>query len=257
MVPGLEALLAAALERERLLSDVVETAALRRSDVLKTALRLRLARPALAATAILTAAEALDSPGATDAERVELTEDIRSEARAAVPADRQPARPLAPRGGGRRPAVEWCAVDEILEAAIAGLEAPAGTFTGVVDADLPPIRADAAQLERALANLLENGARHAGGHPVSVRARDVGSRILVRIVDRGPGVPPAQAERIFEPFYRSGDARAGAAAPAWGSRSPAVHRGQRRPVAVESLPGQSTTFVVELPLAPVPAEVAR
>ena len=259
VVPGLEALLAAALERERLLSDVVETAALRRSDVLKTALLRSVSHDLRSPlTAILTAAEALDSPGATDAERVELTEDIRSEARRLSRLIDNLLDLSRLEAGAADPRVEWCAVDEILEAAIAGLEAPEGTFTRVVDADLPPIRADAAQLERALANLLENGARHAGGHPVSVRARDVGSRILVRIVDRGPGVPPAQAERIFEPFYRSGNARTGHRGSGLGlaiARGFIEANGGR--VWVESLPGQGTTFVVELPLAPVPAEVAR
>ena len=56
------------------------------------------------------------------------------------------------------------------------------------------IRADAAQLERAFANLLENSARYSGGHPVSVRARAVGPRVLVRVVDRGPGVPAAEQD---------------------------------------------------------------
>lgn len=38
----------------------------------------------------------------------------------------------------------------------------------------------------------ENSARHSGGHAVSVRARAVGERVRVRIVDRGPGIPATQ-----------------------------------------------------------------
>ena len=62
VVPALEALLAAALERDELLGDRVETAALRRSDVVKTAL-LRAVSHDLRSplTAILTAAEPLRS----------------------------------------------------------------------------------------------------------------------------------------------------------------------------------------------------
>jgi two-component system, OmpR family, sensor histidine kinase KdpD len=132
-----------------------------------------------------------------------------------------------------------------------------GTFALAVDADLPLIRADAAQLERAFANLLENAARYSGGHPVSVRARAVGHRIIVRIVDRGPGVPPAEKARIFEPFYR-GPSRSDSANGHRGSGlGLAIVRGfveaNGGRVWVESLPGQGSTFVVELPLEPVAA----
>ena len=117
------------------------------------------------------------------------------------------------------------------------------------------MRADAAQLERAFANLLENSARHAGGHPVSVRARQVGNRVLVRIVDRGPVIPATQLERVFEPFYRSGNDRTGHRGSGLGL---AIARGflevNGAKVWAESLPNQGTSFVVELPLEPVPAE---
>ena len=108
-----------------------------------------------------------------------------------------------------------------------------------------------AQLERAFANLLENAQRHSGGHPVSVRARDVGGRILIRVVDRGPGIPKAQQERIFEPFYRSGTEATGHRGSGLGL---AIVRGfveaNGGRVWVESLPDQATSFVVELPVTP-------
>ncbi|MEA2183222.1 MAG: two-component system, OmpR family, sensor histidine kinase KdpD, partial [Solirubrobacteraceae bacterium] len=73
VIPSLEALLAAALERETLQAEVVETAALRRSDVLKTAL-LRAVSHDLRSplTAIVTAADTIGSPTVTDADRDEL-----------------------------------------------------------------------------------------------------------------------------------------------------------------------------------------
>jgi two-component system, OmpR family, sensor histidine kinase KdpD len=115
--------------------------------------------------------------------------------------------------------------------------------------DLPLIRADATQLRRAIANLIENALRYGGDHPVSVRARVSGGRILMRVVDQGPGISPVEQERIFLPFYGRGS-----------GLGLAIVRGfveaNGGHVRVESLPGQGTSFVVDLPLpatAPVPA----
>jgi two-component system sensor histidine kinase KdpD len=252
VVPALEAILGAAIERDALLREVVETSALRRSDDLKTAL-LRAVSHDLRSplTAILTAAGALGSASISDAERAELVADITAEAERLsrlvdnlLDMSRLEARTAEPR-------VEWCSIEEVILAAVDDVALPGGTFALALDADLPLIRADAAQLERAFANLLENSARYSGGHPVSVRARAVGARVLVRVVDRGPGVPAAQTARIFEPFYRAPNATNGHRGSGLGL---AIVRGfveaNGGRVWVESLPGQGSTFVVELPLEP-------
>ena len=250
VAPALEALLAAALDRDALQSEVVETAALRRSDVIKTAL-LRAVSHDLRSplTAILTAAAALQSPSISEDERRELAGAVTEEATrlsrlidnlldlSRLEADAAEPRP------------EWSSLEEVISAAIDDLGQPEGTFKLALETDLPPVRADAAQLERAFANLLDNAHRHSGGHPVSVRARDVGGRVLVRVVDRGPGIPQAQQERIFEPFYRSGTDRTGHRGSGLGL---AIVRGfveaNGGRVWVESLPDQATSFVVELPI---------
>ena len=56
-------------------------------------------------------------------------------------------------------------------------------------------------LRRAIRNLLENARRYSAGE-VEIQVRREGGRAVVRVSDHGPGVPPAQRERIFEPFYR-------------------------------------------------------
>ena len=256
VVPALEAILGAAIERDALQHEVVETSALRRSDVLKTAL-LRAVSHDLRSplTAILTTVGALQSGPLSDDERDELVDDIEGEAQRLARLVDNLLDMSRLEGQTAEPRVEWCSVEEVIQVAIDDLALPAATFALAVDPELPLIRADAAQLERAFANLLENAARYSGPHPVSVRARAVGHRIIVRIVDRGPGVPAAEKARIFEPFYRAPGAANG------------HHRGSGLGLAivrgfveanggrvwVESLPGQGSTFVVELPLEPVPA----
>lgn len=144
---------------------------------------------------------------------------------------------------------DWCAIDELLEVALDGLRGGREGFVVSVDRGLPLVRADAVQIERAVANVLENAARYSGGHPVSVRARAVGRRLVIRIVDRRPGVAATELERVFEAFYLSPENRSGHTGSGLGL---AIVRGfveaNGGPVWAESVHGQGTTFVVELPL---------
>jgi len=63
------------------------------------------------------------------------------------------------------------------------------------------VRGDERLLRRALRNLLENARRY-GGVDVAIGLSREGATALVRVCDRGPGVPEALRNRIFEPFYR-------------------------------------------------------
>jgi signal transduction histidine kinase len=68
------------------------------------------------------------------------------------------------------------------------------------------IRGDARLLRRLLRNLLENARRH-GAPPTQVRVTRDGGNAVVTVWDNGPGVPPAEFENVFRPFYRPKDAR--------------------------------------------------
>jgi signal transduction histidine kinase len=63
------------------------------------------------------------------------------------------------------------------------------------------VRGDERLLRRALRNLLENARRY-GGDEVEVEVGRNAGQVEVRVADRGPGVPDAFRERIFEPFFR-------------------------------------------------------
>ncbi len=81
-----------------------------------------------------------------------------------------------------------------------------------------------------------------------VRAREVSGRIVIRVVDRGPGIADRDLDRIFEAFYQGADdpSHTGAGLGLAIVKGFVEANGGR--VSVESLPGQGTTFVVEFPL---------
>jgi two-component system sensor histidine kinase KdpD len=249
VVPALAAVLAVALERERLIAAAVETEALQRSDAVKTAV-LRAVSHDLRTpvTAMVAAGAAVRAPELTLAERDELGGLVVEEgARLSrliedlLDLSRLEAQAVAPR------AAEF-SVEEVIDAALAA-QASDAAFDVRIDPALHPVHADFVQIERALANLLENATRYSNGAPVTVRARAAGDRVVIRVIDRGTGISAVEQERIFEPFYR---APAGAAATHTGSGlGLAIARGfietNGGTIEVESAPGQGTSFVVELP----------
>ena len=98
------------------------------------------------------------------------------------------------------------ALEEVVAAALAGLSSAPGRVEVDVAESLPTVLADAALLERAVANLVSNAVAWSPADvPVRVQAGQIGSSIDLRIVDRGPGIPAEARERIFLPFQRLGD----------------------------------------------------
>lgn len=65
--------------------------------------------------------------------------------------------------------------------------------------------ADAGLLERVLANLIDNALRYAPRSIVRVNAGRVGNRVLINVIDEGPGIAHGADEQIFEAFQRLGD----------------------------------------------------
>jgi two-component system, OmpR family, sensor histidine kinase KdpD len=255
LVPALETLVGAARRRDELEAQLIETKALRRSNVVKTTL-LRTVSHDLRSplTAITAAAGGLASRKLDDEEQAELASVIADEsARLSRLVDKLLDLTRL-QAGSADPRPDWCSIEEVVQSAIDTVTPPPAGFDVQLDPDLPLIQADATQLERALANVLENSAQFAGTQPVAVRARAAGRNVVLRVTDHGPGVPPADLERIFEPFYRSSD-RGGAGS----GLGLAIARGFLEAnggrIRAESLPGQGTSLVIQMPV-PVDAPAA-
>ena len=250
IVPALQSVLAAALQRAELQAEVIETASLRRNDELKTALLRSVSHDLRTPlTAILSAAATLD-PERPDAEQVGEVRDVVLAAATRLAGLVEKLLDLSRlQSGASEQHVEAYSLEEVIAEAVEHVGAETELVRVSLDDDLPLLEGDSGQLERAFANLIENAVRYSGGKPVSIRARAVAGRVRVRIVDQGPGIRPGELERIFMPFYRS-------------PGQPASHQGAGLGLAiakgfievnggrisVESLPGQGTSFVIEFPL---------
>jgi two-component system sensor histidine kinase KdpD len=113
---------------------------------------------------------------------------------------------------------------------------------------LPPVLADAGLLDRVVANLVDNALRHSPPDGrVRVATSQVGNRVQLHVVDRGPGVPDPQKEQMFAAFQRLGDnpGREGL------GLGLAVARGLTEALGgqllAEDTPGGGLTMVVDLP----------
>jgi two-component system sensor histidine kinase KdpD len=251
VVPALEALVAIAQRRDAMQAEIVETAALRRSDDIKTAL-LRAVSHDLRSplTAIVAAGHALGAASLTAEERTELSAAVVEEGTRLASLVDNLLDLSRLQSGAAIPRSDWVSIEDVVTAAAEGARTPVDVRL-TVDRNVPEISADAAQLERAFANLLENGRRYGGEGPVSVHARRAGDRVLVSVVDHGPGIGAAEQRRIFEPFYRGQTAAGGS----WtgSGLGLAIVKGfveaNGGTIEVQSLPGQGTTFTVSLPVA--------
>jgi two-component system sensor histidine kinase KdpD len=245
VVPALETLLTAAQEREELESQVIETKALRRSNVVKTTLLRSVSHDLRSPlTAIATAAGGLESETLSEDERQELVSVISTES-ARLERLVQNLLDLSKlQAGGADPNADWCSVEELVRSAIEAGPAPAAGFDVDLDDDLPLVNVDAAQLDRALANVLENSVRFASDEPVTIRGRKAGRSVVLRISDHGPGIAKEELERVFEPFHRSAERGGGSGLGLAIARGFMEVNGGR--IRAESLPGQGTSFVIQL-----------
>jgi two-component system sensor histidine kinase KdpD len=138
-------------------------------------------------------------------------------------------------------------VGELVGGAIASLGDRGAGVAVEVPATLDRIRTDPVLLERAVANLVDNALIHAGGEGLRVEVAAVAGRVDIRVIDQGPGIRPADRDRVFQPFQRLGDSehRVGV------GLGLAVARGFVESVGgeleAEDTPGGGCTMVIRLP----------
>lgn len=148
-----------------------------------------------------------------------------------------------------RPSLVPVDVADVVPGALAGV--PAGRVRVCVPDELPPVRADAGLLERCMANVVENAVRHSPpGTPVSVEASAAAGEVVVRVVDRGPGVDEADRERMFVAFQRLGDAPDGHGVGLGLAVARGLAQAQGGSLEAEDTPGGGLTMVLTLPVAP-------
>ncbi|MEU0642684.1 sensor histidine kinase KdpD [Streptomyces umbrinus] len=147
------------------------------------------------------------------------------------------------------PLIREIDLDEVVPMALGGV--PEDSVELDIPETLPMVAVDPGLLERSVANLVENAVKYSPAEErVLVSASAMADRVEVRVVDRGPGVPDAGKDRIFEPFQRYGDAPRGAGV----GLGLAVARGfaeaMRGTLTAEDTPGGGLTMVLTLPAAP-------
>ncbi len=252
-LPALASLLAVAVDREELARQAVQAETLRRSDTAKTAVLRAVSHDfRTPLTAIGTAAQGLAdrSLELTDDDREALLDTIRVETERL---NRLVANLLdlsRLQAGAAAPVRELWTADGLVTQALAAMGERASRVRADLPADLPPVSVDPAHAQRVLVNLLENALRHSPpGEPVVVRGTRTRRETIIRVVDRGPGIPADKLEEIFEPF--SGDSGSGAGLGLAIARGFAEANGGR--VWAESQPGQGASFAFALPVQESPA----
>jgi two-component system sensor histidine kinase KdpD len=139
-------------------------------------------------------------------------------------------------------------LDEVVPAALTSVAALPDAVVVDVPESLPRVEADPGLLERALANVVANALRAsvAADMPVRIDAGVVGDTVDVRVVDRGPGVPPAERERIFVPFQRLGDSSSGEGVGLGLAVAKGFVEAMGGTIEVEDTPGGGVTMVLRL-----------
>ena len=145
-------------------------------------------------------------------------------------------------------------IDDLFGAALQRGEGRLRSHRVIVDVDDGELLAgifDFTQTLRIVVNLLDNAAKYSPpGAPIDLGARRAGDRLMIEVLDRGPGVPEAERDRIFEPFYRPPGAPPDIGGHGLGlSIARGLAEAQRGTVRFAAREGGGSVFSLELPAA--------
>ncbi|MFJ1753507.1 ATP-binding protein [Kitasatospora sp. NPDC088134] len=249
--------IAAALERDRLATAAAEVEPIKAADRMRTALLAAVSHDLRTPLAV-----ALASVGSLRSPDVEFSPADRAELLATADESLVKLTRLVDnlldlsrlQAGALTLHLEPTHLDEALLRALDSL-LDAHPPVRPLDLDtVPPVLADPPLLERVLANVVTNALRHnAPGAPVLVAASTHADRVEIRVVDRGPGIPPGDRDRVFLPFQRLGDTDNTTGVGLGLALSRGLAEAMGGSLEVEDTPGGGTTMLLTLPAAAPPA----
>jgi two-component system, OmpR family, sensor histidine kinase KdpD len=144
-------------------------------------------------------------------------------------------------------------LDEIVSRALDNLDPAARGITVDMPESLPEINVDPAILERIIVNLTENALRYSPpGQPPLLTASALGDQVELRVVDRGPGIPEQERDRMFVPFQRLGDTDNTTGVGLGLALSRGLTEAMGGSLTAEDTPGGGLTMTVSVPVAAEP-----
>jgi len=142
-------------------------------------------------------------------------------------------------------------LDEIIARSLDDLGPAGRDITVDIPDNLPAISADPAILERIVVNLTENALRYSpAGKPPLLAASALGDRVELRVVDRGPGIPEGDRDRMFVPFQRLGDTDNTTGVGLGLALARGLTEAMDGTLTAEDTPGGGLTMTISLPAAP-------
>ena len=199
---------AVAIERTTLVSDIEQARLLTETERLRSALLSSISHdlrtPLVAITGSVTSLLSF-WPTFTAETREELLLTIQDEA------DRlnrfvQNLLDMTRLGSGAlQPRLDWVDIQDIIGSALERLKKQVITrpLDIQIDPDLPLLHLDFALIEQVLINILDNACKYSpAGSRITIRVHLEKRRMLVSVIDQGPGIPEGERDRVFDMFYR-------------------------------------------------------
>lgn len=263
MYSAIAGLMAIAMERAATIERFSRVEAARESDRLRTALLDSVAHelrtPLTAIRAAVTSLASQES--LAESERREMIEIVDEES---VRLDRligQAMEMAQLDSQGIKLGLMPQRLNEVIEQAMEGAHSLLRDRTVVVDIpeDLPSLMLDRELIRRVLRHLIENAAKYSpAGSAIRLQVGITADRLLVSVIDQGPGIDDADRPRIFDKFYRGRSHRKRVQGTGMGlaiARAIVVAHGGA--LELSSRPGAQTTFTFWIPIGASPESGAR